>query len=244
MKQEYNDESKELKRQKTKDVLTVLAILSSVFVLALLIAWFKGGERIIKEFTGSSMAEARKTYEGTKTAILCVGILSLLVLLVYVAYSVQERKKRKHKRNAKKAFIDYDRLEMARVRVEKARMESKKQGKKGYSSQLDKYERLKNVHEDTYDRMPKMKGMTEEEYRRLRKEEYERYMNMDFLDDIKNNDNLFGRVYLDEETDDYEEYTFFDRIKNFVSNHSVVICIIAGVLMVGIISSIMIWILL
>lgn len=244
MRRELNDEAKELKRQEIKDVLTVLAILSSVFVLALLIAWFKSGERIIKEFTGSSMAEARKIYESSKTAILCVGILSLLVLIVYVAYSVQERKKRKQKRNAKKAFIDYDRLEMARIRVEKARMEAKKQGKKSSSSKLDKYERLKNLNEDTYNRMPKTKGMTEEEYRRLRKEEYDRYMNMDFEDDIESDDNLFGKAYLDDEAEDYETYTFLDRIKSFVSNHSVAICIITGILMVSIISSIMIWILL
>lgn len=243
MKKELSEEEKEMQRQKRKDLFTVLAILSSFFVFAILIAWLKGGERIIKEITGNSTAEAREIYKGAKNAILGIGVLCLIVLLSYVVYNIRDKKKRKHKKNEKKSFIDYDRLEMARVRVEQARMEAKKQGKKTSSVNVERYKNLKDIDEKIYNKKNTPPGMTEEEYRKMRKEEYDRYMSLDFSEDM-NDDNPFYTAYNDEEMDEYEDYTIFDRIKEFVREHGVVIVIIAGVSVLAIVAAIIIGILL
>lgn len=244
MKSELAMEAKEKKKQKRKDTLTALAIVSSVFIVALLIIWLKGGEGIIKSVTGSSIAEARDIYDRTKNAIIGIGVVSVIIMIVYVAYSVQNRKKSKRASNQKKAFIDYDRLEMARVRVEQARMDAKKQGKKSSSTSYDRNKRLKDADEAVYSRKSRPQGMSEEEYRRMRKEEYERYMSMDFSEDMDDEDNPFLNDYFDDNDDEYEEYTLFERVKYFISEHKVVAGIGAGVLAITIVTAIVLLILL
>ena len=86
--------------------------------------------------------------------------------------------------------------------------------------------------------------MTDEEYRKLRREEYERYMSMDFSDEIGKDDNPFLENHNNEEIDEYDDYSLFDRIKEFVKEHGVAIGIIAGVVVLAIITAIVIGILL
>ena len=122
-------------------------------------------------------------------------------------------------------------------------MEAKKQGKKTSSVNVERYKNLKDIDEKIYNKKNTPPGMTEEEYRKMRKEEYDRYMSLDFSEDM-NDDNPFYTAYNDEEMDEYEDYTIFDRIKEFVREHGVVIVIIAGVSVLAIVAAIIIGILL
>lgn len=247
-KEEYKKQQElKLKKQKRKELLTVLTILSSVFVNALLIAVLKGGERMVRDFTGGSLAEAREIYENTRNALIGIGIISLIIMLVFIVQCVKERNKNKRAKQNKKAFIDYDRLEMARVRVAKAHQDAKKQGAKAAVNDNNRYRRLDELEREDKEYLDNAKykkyhGLSEEEYRRIRKEEYDRYMRMDFTDDEERD--AFADWASYEEMEEYEEYTRTERIKLFIKEHIFVISIVAGVGALAIMSAIIIGMLL
>lgn len=234
-----------LKRQKRKELITVLAILSSVFVQALLIGLIKGGARMVQDLTGGSLAQAKEIYDDTKTALIGIGIISLIIMIIFIVQCIKDRKKRKHAKKDKKAFIDYDRLEMARVRVAKARMEEK-HGKRSYTRLDDRMSRIDALEKEDAEylsrhRQRTHKGMTETEYEKLRQEEYERYMNMDFSED-ENEEDLYEEG-MDEYEYGYEEYTRFEKIKAFIKRNIMIIAIMSGVVVFAIIAVIIISIL-
>lgn len=238
-----------MKKQNRKDLLTVLAILSSVFVHALLIALLKGGEKMIRNFTGSSVAEAREIYNNTRNVLMGLGIISLIIMIVFIIQCIKEHKKNKRMKTERKAFIDYDRLEMAKIRVAKARLEAQKNGGKSSTKRDRLSKRLADMEWEDNEflasqRNKKYQGMSEAEYRKMRQEEYERYMNMDFLDDDERQSMLDDWEMSDEEFDnEYEDYTRFERFKLFISEHILIIGIVAGVIILGIMAAIIIGIL-
>ena len=231
-----------MKKQKRKDLMTVLAILSSVFVHALLIALLKGGERMVHDITGGTMAQAREIYESTRTVFIGLGIISLILMIIFIVQCVKERNKNKHLKKDKKAFIDYDRLEMARVRVAKARMDAKKQGNKSDSKLDNRYSRLNAMEQEDMEYLEKHRqqsyhGMSQAEYQKKRQEEYERYMNMDFSED---DDYIVEHEYPFDDDSEYEEYTKLERIKNYIVEHGVIIGIVVGVAILVIMATVII----
>lgn len=218
------------KKQNRKDLFTVLAILSSVFVHAVLIVLLKGGEKMIYNFTGGSVSEAREIYNNTKNVLMGIGIISLVIMIVFIIQCVREHKKNKRMKEERKAFIDYDRLEIARVRVARARLEAQKNGDKSFKDD----EFIENQRYKRY------QGMSEAEYRKLRQEEYEKYLSMDFADDEKNSMLEEWEKLESEYNDEYKEYTRFERLKLFISEHILIIGIVAGVAIIAIMAAVII----
>lgn len=236
-----------LKKQKRKELITVLAILSSVFVQALLIGLIKGGAGMVQDITGGSLAQAKEIYENTKTALIGIGIISLIIMLIFIVQCIKGRKKSRHAKNinAKKAFIDYDRLEIARLRVAKARMEEK-HGKRSGTGLDDRMSRLDALEKEDAEYLSRHRqrtyhGMSESEYKKLLKEEYERYMNMDFSEDV--NEKGLYEEDMDEYQYGYEEYTRLDKIKAFIKRNIMIIAIASGVIVLAVMAVIIISIL-
>ena len=205
---------KEAKKRRNRDVWTVLAILASVMLLALAIAWLKSGESVVKKFVGDDPEQAKQLFETTRNVLFGAGFLSLIAVIIFIIKHIKYRKKKE----VANAFIDYERLDAARARVEKARME--REGKLDKPGDRDIY----NDYTDNRNLMNRHNGMSEAEYRKMRQEEYERYMSMDFTDDGPR------RSYgIDEENPELiEKMSLADRIKEFVSEHIWQVCLGAG----------------
>ena len=224
-----NDEQKKkyelrMKKQRRREVITVLAMLSSVFIVAFLLALLKGGERMVHNFTGGSMAKAKEIYNNTKVALVGMGIISGIIMAVFLIQTIKERKNRTHNRKEKEAFIDYDRLEMAKIRVEKARMEAKK-NEFSKKNARDRSIRLSALEQDDNEffrshKANKYDVMSEEEYRKYRQEEYERYMSMDWSSD-EDEEHLL-EMYVEGLTDN-EEDSFSKVVKNLLMDHKMLI---------------------
>lgn len=209
---------KEARKRRNRDVWTVLAILASVMILALAIAWLKSGEAVAKKFVGDDPEQAKQLFETTRNVLFGAGFLSVVAVIIFVIKHIKYRKRPK----VTNAFIDYDRLDAARARVEKARME--REGKPDVTRDRDNYDRYsEELHSND-----RHNGMSEAEYRRMRQEEYERYMSMDFSEDSSRKS--YG---IDEENPELiETMSLADKIKDFISEHLWQVCLGASVIVV------------
>ncbi len=224
-----------MKKQRRRETITVLAILSSVFIVAILLALLKGGERMVQDITGGSMAQAREIYKNTKSALIGMGIISSIIMVIFLIQTIRDRRKRKLKEMAKEPFIDYDRLEMAKIRVEKAHMDAKK-NKSLSSRSNDRSIRLRAMEKEDNEylfghRGNQYEGMSEEEYRRYRQEEYERYMSMDM-----NEEEEKWPDDMDENGEsEYKQDGLLNLVKKFFIDHKVLIGVATGVLLLAVI---------
>lgn len=225
MEKELKKKEKAIKKQRNKDLWAALASLGSVMLLALAIAWLKSGESVVREFVGHDIEKTREIYESTRNVLFGAGFISLLVVIIYIVKRIKYRRK---SAKVEEAFIDYDRLDAARARVERARKE-KAEGitDAEEASRYDEYINAVHIHK-------RPEGMSEEEYRRMRKEEYERYMSMDMFDDVE----IPKRSYsINQEGLRVEkELTPIERLKEFIATHAVAFGVGAGVVLLGIIA--------
>ncbi len=219
-----------MKRQRRKETITVLAILSSVFLVAILLALLKGGERMVQQITGTSLAKAQEIYENTRNAVIGMGLISSIIMIIFIIQTIKEKKKNKQIKEKIAPFIDYDRLESARIRVERARKDAKKGDK---SSRIRALENEDNEYLWKHkSRIPE--GMSEEEYRRKRQEEYERYMRMDFADEEDADEDLYDADG-EEVFDKKSNQSIFDSFGRFILNHGIILGIVAGAVILAII---------
>lgn len=215
-----------MKRQRRKETITVLAILSSVFLVAILLALLKGGERMVQQITGTSLAKAHEIYKGARGAVIGMGLISAVIMIIFIVQTIKERKKNKQIKEKIAPFIDYDRLEGARIRVERARKNAKNRDK---SSRIRALENEDNEYLwEHKGRIPE--GMSEEEYRKRRQEEYERYMSMDFADDEEYDEDLYDD---DEAFNEREYQKAGGSFGRFILNHGIVIGIVIGAIIMA-----------
>lgn len=232
MSKDKKKKDKKEKRRKNKDLWTALAILSSVMILALAIAWLKSGESIVREIVGGTEEENRQIFETTRNVIFGAGFLSIIVVVIYIIKRLKYRKKPE----TGTAFIDYDRLDVAKARVAKAHMEKKSGEGAGRRNDDSLYE-----YEDTIDRK-RPEGMSEAEYRAMRQREYQKYLSMDLTDDEDDDTDGFSYGNRDED-DDYEEMGLFESIKEYISEHKLISGIVAGAVAVTVIVTVILAIL-
>ena len=220
MDKEIRKKKKLEKKKKNKDVWAALASLASVMLIALTIAWLKSGEIVARQIVGEDVEKIRTVYETTRNVLYGAGFFSVLAVVIYIIKKI----KYKEKHSVEEAFIDYDRLDAARARVEKARAERQ-------SASMDVYEQN---YRDTYCREilrnDNLDRMTTEEYNRMRQQEYERYLSMDFDDEIPKRKG-YG---IDEENPDLiEEMTLIEKFKEYIAEHKLVLGIGAGIVVMG-----------
>lgn len=209
------------KKKKNKDVWAALASLASVMLIALAMAWLKSGESVARQIVGEDVEKIKTVYETTRNVLFGAGFFSVFAVVIYIIKKIKYREKP----NVEEAFIDYDRLDAARARVERARAERQ-------SMSVDKNDdRYMDTYSGEVSRSNKPEGMTREEYNRMRQQEYERYLSMEFDEDEIPKSRGYG---IDEENPDLiEELTPIERLKDYITEHKLVIGIGASLVVVA-----------
>ncbi len=216
---------REAKRRRNKDLWAALASLGAVMLLALAIAWLKSGESVVREIMGEDVVRAKQVYETTRNVLFGAGFLSIIVVVIYIIKRIKYREPA----TATEAFIDYDRLDAARARVERARMEQADE--ESYGTYRSRHAGRYNDQDDI-PRSKRPEGISDEEYKRMRQEEYERYMSMDFEDDELPKKRGYG---IDEENPELvEELTRMEKLKEYIAERKLIFGIGACVAVVGI----------
>lgn len=198
-KDELQKKKRQWSREEKRDTWTVIAILASVMLVAILLSFLKSGSSGIENFSKEGSYEQQEEQESAKNILYGAGIICAGIIVIYMVK--REKKRKVRKQELREIYDRQQKLEAARVRVEKAR----------------RLDRLQSERESIGNRRGRNERLGGQDYLEQRQREYKYYME-------KGDDDADFEVYYD----DIEEYLNDEGgIKGFIRNNSSML-IIAG----------------
>ena len=170
---------KKKNNQEKKQTWAVLAILASVLLIAMIGSWLTSKSININEYSGGVNREKQEARENARNILIGAGVVCVGIIGVY--FSICRKNKKKEKEAIKKAFLEKQKVEDARERVERARMmEMLKSGQDEIKKRRGEREILGKHHREktggAFDNIEDDDRLSRERYMEHRRREYQYLM--------------------------------------------------------------------
>ena len=186
---EENSKKKDKKTKKKKksnnekrQTWAVLAILASVLIIAMVGSWITSKNINISKYSGSVNHEKQEARENARNIMIGAGVVCIGIIAVYLVK--RGRRHSEERKELEKAYMERQRIESAKGRVEQARMmEMLKSGQDEIKKRRGERELL-GGHDDHKYRLTDTDSeddekMSREKYMERRRREYQYYMEND-----------------------------------------------------------------
>ena len=227
--------TKKIKNKRTsrekKELWTVLAILATVMLLAIVGLGIHGNAINIHKFTGSGRSQEKDDRDDARNILYGTGIICIGVIGVYI-YKRSKKNKNKRKQLEKK-YLEQQKLEEARERVRQARMlETLESGRAEIEKRRRERVLMSGRDEKSYDYSTDDESdeLSRQEYMERRRKEYQYYMQQE-SDDLSDGKSILS--------DDYKEKNMTSVISGLLKNKkfliaaaTVVVAVIAAVILI------------
>lgn len=120
-KKQKNNSIRKLTKQEKRDTWTVVAILASIMLIAVGISLFQSRVIDTETYSGMTNREKREAAEDARNIMIGAGAVCLIVVVVYAIKRANRRQI--NEKNFNKFFSEQERLETAKKRLEKARLD-------------------------------------------------------------------------------------------------------------------------
>lgn len=120
-KEQKKSRRKKLTRQEKKDTWTLIAVVAAIMLVSIVISLYKSGITDTGEYHGMTNREKREAATDARDIMIGAGAVCLVIIVVYVVKRARRRKK--NDKNFDKFSSEQERIEAARRRVEKARLD-------------------------------------------------------------------------------------------------------------------------
>lgn len=173
---------KKRSKQEKRETWAVLAILASVLIIAMVGSWITSKNINISKYSGSVSHEKQEARENARNIMIGAGVVCVGVIAVYLVK--RGRRRSDEKKELEKAYMERQRIESARERVEQARMmEMLKSGQDEIKKRRGERELLGGHNADKYSLSDtdsdEDEQMSREKYMERRRREYQYYMEND-----------------------------------------------------------------